>query len=81
MDTTKTNAKQRVQFDFSPEALKRLETMQERLEASTKAEIVRNALKLYEWFTTQVDPDSIIEIQDKEGKSNYSGLLETCQIR
>lgn len=68
MDGTKTNTKQRVQFDFSQEALKRLETMQERLEASTKAEVVRNALKLYEWFTTQIDSDSIVEVQDKEGK-------------
>ncbi len=68
MNTAKTNTKQRVQFDFSLEALKRLETMQERLDAPTKAEVVRNALKLYEWFTTQIDPDSTIEIQDKEGK-------------
>ncbi|MDQ6661612.1 MAG: hypothetical protein M3Z24_11680, partial [Chloroflexota bacterium] len=51
--------------------LKRLETMQERLDASTKAEIVRNSLKLYEWFTTQIDPDSTIEVQDKDGKVQF----------
>jgi hypothetical protein len=71
MNTAKTNTKQRVQFDFSAEALKRLETMQERLDAPTKAEVVRNALKLYEWFTTQINPDSTIEIQDKEGKVEF----------
>ncbi len=71
MNTTKTTAKQRVQFDFSPEALKRLETMQERLDAATKAEVVRNALKLYEWFTTQIDQDSTVEIQDKDGKVQF----------
>ncbi|GHO98761.1 hypothetical protein KSF_088090 [Reticulibacter mediterranei] len=70
MNTAKTNSKQRVQFDFSPEALKRLETMQERLEASTKAEVVRDALKLYDWFT-QVDPDFTVELQDKEGKTVF----------
>ena len=71
MNTTKTTTKQRVQFDFSTEALRRLETMQERLDAPTKAEVVRNALKLYEWFLTQIDPNSTIEIQDKDGKAQF----------
>ena len=71
MNTTKASTKQRVQFDFSAEALKRLTTMQERLDASTKAEVVRNALKLYEWFITQIDPDATIEIQDKDGKVQF----------
>ncbi len=71
MQTPKTNTKQRVQFDFSPEALRRLETMQERLDAPTKAEVVRNALKLYEWFITQIESDSTIEIQDKDGKVQF----------
>jgi len=71
MNMTKTNAKQRVQFDFSQEALKRLEIMQERLDASTKAEVVRNALKLYEWLTTEVNPDSTIEVKDKEGNTTF----------
>jgi len=71
MNTTKTTMKQRVQFDFSIEALKRLETIQERLDAATKAEVVRNALKLYEWFITQIDQDSTVEIQDKDGKVQF----------
>lgn len=71
MNTTKANTKQRVQFDFSPEALKRLETMQELLDAPTKAEVVRNALKVYEWLLTQIDPESTIEVQDKEGKVQF----------
>jgi hypothetical protein len=71
MNTVKANTKQRLQFDFSTEALKRLETMQERLDAPTKAEVVRNALKLYEWFINQIDADSTIEIQDKDGKTQF----------
>ncbi len=57
MDITKTNTKQRVQFDFSPEALQRLEDLKTKMDAPTKAEIIRNALKIYEWFATQVDPN------------------------
>lgn len=71
MNLTKTNTKQRVQFDFSLEALKRLETMQELLDAPTKSEVVRNALKVYEWLLTQIDPGSTIEVQDKEGKTQF----------
>jgi hypothetical protein len=65
MGITKENTKQRVQFDFSPEALQRLEDLKDKVDSSTKAEVVRNALKLYEWFATQVDPSSVIEIRDQ----------------
>ena len=71
METTQTSTKQRVQFDFTPEALRRLDDLKERVEASTRAEILRNALRLYEWFATQVDPDSIVEVQDKDGKTLF----------
>lgn len=67
MNVTRTNSKQRVQFDFSPEALRRLEDLKEQMDASTKAEVIRNSLKLYEWFVTQIDPSYVIEVQDKEG--------------
>jgi len=71
MNSTQTTTKQRVQFDFSPEALKRLEDLKEHTDASTKAEVVRNALKLYEWFVNQVDPEFVIEVKDKEGNTVF----------
>ena len=72
MKTTGVNTtKQRVQLDFSPEALQRLEDLKLLMDASTKAEVIRNALKIYEWFATQVDPEYVIEVQDKEGKSIF----------
>ena len=72
MGTKPEKAKQRIQFDFSPEALKRLDDLKEKTDAATKAEVVRNALKLYEWFVSQVDPNSIVEIRDeKDEKTLY----------
>ena len=66
------NHKQRIQFDFSPEALKRLEGLKEKTDATTKAEVIRNALKLYEWFVNQVDANNIVEIKDeKDEKTLY----------
>jgi hypothetical protein len=74
MQRTETEArsstKQRIQFDFTPEALRRLDELKEQVEASTKAEVIRNALKLYEWFA-QVDPSSTIEVKDKEGNITF----------
>ncbi|HZR40310.1 MAG TPA: hypothetical protein VFB12_09360 [Ktedonobacteraceae bacterium] len=71
MSTNPEQSKQRIQFDFTPDSLRRLEELKRRTDAITKAEVVRNALKLYEWLVTEVDPDYIIEIKDKEGNTLY----------
>ena len=62
----------RLQLDFSPEAYERLLRIRERSEAATNAEVVRNALRLYDWFLDQrhrnarlqlVEDDSVKEIE------------------
>jgi len=63
--------KVKVQFDFTPEALQRLENLKQTVDSSTKAEVVRNALKLYEWFATQVDPNAIVEIKDQNNQTVF----------
>jgi len=47
------SVRQRVQLDFTPEAFERLWEIKEMAEAKTNAEVVRNALRLYEWFLKQ----------------------------
>jgi hypothetical protein len=76
MSTKSENTKQRIQFDFTPESLKRLEYLKEKTDASTKAEVVRNALRLYEWFVNQIDPNYTVEIKDKEDKTVYKIPIE-----
>lgn len=61
----------KLQFEFSPSAKKRLEELKDRTEASTKAEVVRNALRLYEWLVTQVDTDATIIVEDRVGHIKY----------
>lgn len=58
--------KERVQLDFSPDSLERLEKLKERVGASTRAEVIRQALRLYEWFINETEPDSTILILDRE---------------
>ncbi len=67
----KVHSKQRVQFDFTPEALKRLENLVEQTNASSKAEVVRNALRVYEWLVTQVDPNLFIEVKDEKNQTAF----------
>src|SRR6266700_5976851 len=63
-----TKNKERLQFDFTPESLERLDRMKELAQASTRAEVVRNALKLYEWFLNDIEPENTIKVFDKDNE-------------
>ena len=54
----------RVQLDFSPEAYERLNRIRTRSDAATNAEVVRNALRLYDWFLEQRSKDARFQIVD-----------------
>ena len=62
-----TQEKIRVQFEFTPDAAARLEALKLVTDASTKAEVVRNALRLYEWFVNQAKADNTIMSVDENG--------------
>jgi len=57
-------SKERVQFDFSPEALAHLDATVVKMDAATRAECIRNALKVYEWLVNDLSPDDVIEVRD-----------------
>lgn len=40
----------RLQLDFSPGAYKRLRELRDKADARSNADLVRNALRLYEWY-------------------------------
>jgi hypothetical protein len=54
--------RQRVQLDFTPEAIDRLREIKELAGAKTNAEVVRNALRLYEWFLRQKKENYTIQL-------------------
>lgn len=41
--------KTRIQLDFPPASVARLNALKDRTEAASYAEVIRNALRLYEW--------------------------------
>jgi len=56
--------KDRLQFDFTLEALERLDKLKEKSGAATRAETIRNALRAYEWIVDELGPDSTITVSN-----------------
>jgi len=69
--------KERVQLDFAPEALARLDELKEDIGATTRAETIRQALRLFNWFVSESRPDDTITITDREGNivSKFKAIL------
>jgi hypothetical protein len=56
--------KVRVQFDFSPESYEELNELQGEVNASTKAETVRYALRLLQWVVSETNAGRKILVED-----------------
>jgi hypothetical protein len=57
-----TGPRLRVQLDFSPEAFERLKVIRANADAKTNAEVIRNALRVYEWFLKQRHEDYRLQL-------------------
>jgi hypothetical protein len=51
--TTGDSKTQRVQIEFSPEAANRLREIKQLADATSNADVLRNALRFYDWFLRQ----------------------------
>lgn len=58
----------RVQMDMPPKSLERLKRLQEKTEAASYAEVIRNALQLYEALIEEVESGAKI-FADRDGKT------------
>lgn len=56
----------RVNLDFTPEALTRLNEIRKESGAATRAKAVSNALRLYEWYIN-LPPDTKLRLVNKDG--------------
>ncbi len=59
--------KNRVQLDFGPRAMERLNALKVRTEASSYAEVVKNALQLYEALIEESEDGKQFLTRDKDG--------------
>jgi|SRR3989304_9625628 len=69
--------KHRVQFDFAPEALNRLDRLMQMTESTTRADVVRNALRVYEWLVTKAIEGKEMTLTSQRGKE---GPIDLCLI-
>ena len=63
----KSIARTRVQLDFTPKAMSLLNALKDKTEASSYAEVIRNALRLYDGMISEVENGSDFLIRDKDG--------------
>lgn len=59
--------KNRVQLDFAPRSMERLNALKAKTEASSYAEVVKNALRLYEALIEETENGKQFLIRDKNG--------------
>ncbi len=63
-----TMAKNRLQFDFSDEALEQLDELKDATGAPTRAEVIRQALRMLQWTVEQVRDEDAVVIVEKNGR-------------
>jgi hypothetical protein len=57
----------RIQFEFSPDAFERMETLKDKTKARSYAELIRDALRAYEWMVEEKEAGNEIgAIKGKE---------------
>ena len=59
--------KNRVQFDLPPRSMERLNTLKRKTEATSYAEVVKNALRLYEALIEETEAGKQLLIRDSNG--------------
>lgn len=61
-------SKARVQLDLTPRSMNLLAELKDKTEASSYAEVIRNALKLYDGLITEAEAGAEFYLKDKQGK-------------
>ncbi len=65
----RSNEKTRVQFDLPPRAMKILAELKDKTDASSYAEVFKNALKLYDGIITEVEKGKQFLVRDASGET------------
>lgn len=67
-DASKLMAKNRLQFDFTDEALGELDELKSATGAQNRAEVIRRALQMLQWTIEQVQDEHATVIVEKNGR-------------
>jgi hypothetical protein len=67
IEEVKSRKKYRVQLDFAPGAMERLNKIKVKTEAASYAEVVKNALRLYEALIEETENGKQFLVRDQDG--------------
>lgn len=59
----------RVQLEMPPQAMERLQQLKEKTEAASYAEVIRNALRLYEALIAEAERGAEFQVKEPDGTS------------
>jgi Arc/MetJ-type ribon-helix-helix transcriptional regulator len=59
----------RVQLELPPQAMERLQQLKEKTEAASYAEVIRNALRLYEALIQEAERGAEFQVKEPDGTS------------
>ena len=59
----------RVQLELPPQAMERLQQLKEKTEAASYAEVIRNALRLYEALIAEAERGAEFQVKEPDGTS------------
>ena len=65
----------RLNFDVDKKGLKEINDLQGRAKAKTRAELMRDALKLYDWYLKQQEAGNNLALIDKDRKVREVHLM------
>jgi hypothetical protein len=66
-DRSRGPKKNRVQLDFAPRSMERLNALKAKTEATSYAEVVKNALRLYEALIEETESGKQFLVRDENG--------------
>lgn len=75
MKTMVKEKKKRITIDLSDEFHDRLESLEKFVGAATKANLIRDALRVYEYLAHRVASGEKLQVVDKEGKTQDLVIL------
>ena len=75
MKNKKANKDHKLQFRFSADAVERLDGLKNKTYSSTRAEVVRNALRLYESFMEQTGKGYSVQLVKDEERITVVPLI------
>jgi hypothetical protein len=80
-DQRQTRGKKiRVTLDLSVPLYERLQRLQELVDADTKADVIRQALQLYEYLATHAANGAVFKMVDSSGNEDRLALFVTAPI-